>query len=133
MRIPLNDILSIRQSFPKFGQPSIVIVVKEKISLNPFYFYEGGIKEVIKIVQQLKHFAPSDSDPNLLTIVESPFPFGFNLPPPPSESTPNQLPYSPTHPNMSQFDQQPATPPPNSGLSPVCAILVVEYLILLVT
>jgi len=100
MRIPVDDIWSIRQSFPKFGQPNIVIVVKENVSLNPFYFYEGGIKEFLRILQKLKNFAPSDYDPNLYTLVESPLPFGHTLPPPPSESTPNQPPYSPTHPTF---------------------------------
>lgn len=114
VRVPLSNILSIRQSFPSVGNPNIVIVVKERVSLCPFYFYEGGIREVIKIVQQLINLAPSESDPDLFTIVTSPFPFGFQLPPTPSQCTPDQRPYSPTHPNPSYFESNQS----NSSLYP---------------
>jgi len=104
MRIPLDDILSIRQCFPKFGQPSIVITVKEGQSFNPFYFYEGGVPDIIRIIRQILPFAPTESDPNLFVKVEHVLSVG-NLPPPPSEVHPDQTPYSPTH-QRQNFKQQ---------------------------
>jgi hypothetical protein len=85
MRVPLADILTVRQSFPKFGNPSLHIIVTDQVHLLPFYFYEGGVRELIKILQQMIRLSPSQSDPDLYSLSFSSLPFGFHLPPPPSE------------------------------------------------
>jgi len=95
MRVPLDDVISIRQSFPKFGHQSITIVVTEQVSLTPFYFYEGGVRELIRILQQIIPLTPSDRDPDLYTRGAASMPFGLHLPPSPAESR-MQTP-SPTH------------------------------------
>ena len=115
MRIPLDDIATIRQCFPKFGQDSIIITVKEGHALNPFYFYEGGVRDMIRIVRQILPFAPTEGDPDLFTKVQHVLSVDY-LPPPPSESHPDQVPYSATH-----FKQNISGTPPERPGSPLQA------------
>jgi hypothetical protein len=70
IKIPLNQIYSIKKIVPALGSgtPYIIISTDTGIALPPLYFTMGGIKEMFTALKSCAYVTRSDEDSNLFLI-----------------------------------------------------------------
>ncbi|XP_062222237.1 uncharacterized protein LOC133921402 [Phragmites australis] len=66
--LPLSDVRFIRKHTPTFGFYYIIIVLSSGLAFPPFYFYNGGIRELFATLKQHVFIIRSDDDPNLFLV-----------------------------------------------------------------
>lgn len=77
LQIGLKDILSIKRYMPTIGIPYIIIVSKKGVTFPPYYFHEGGVRELFYSLKDYASLVKSDSDPNLFFIYENTDSIGY--------------------------------------------------------
>ncbi|VAI48566.1 unnamed protein product [Triticum turgidum subsp. durum] len=66
--LPLSDVRFIRRHTPTFGLEYIIIVLSSGLAFPPFYFYNGGIRELFATLKQHVFIIRSDDDPNVFLV-----------------------------------------------------------------
>ncbi|CAO1942028.1 unnamed protein product [Urochloa humidicola] len=66
--LPLSDVRFIRRHTPTFGLDYIIIVLSSGLAFPPFYFYNGGIRELFATLKQHVFIIRSDDDPNVFLV-----------------------------------------------------------------
>ncbi|KAL6633680.1 hypothetical protein ACP70R_026351 [Stipagrostis hirtigluma subsp. patula] len=66
--LPLSDVRFIRKHTPTFGFDYIIIVLSSGLAFPPFYFYNGGIRELFATLKQHVFIIRSDDDPNVFLV-----------------------------------------------------------------
>lgn len=52
IKVTVDDIHSIKRYIPSIGYSYIIINTKEGISLSPFYFHQGGIRDFFSVLSR---------------------------------------------------------------------------------
>lgn len=70
IKIPLHQVHSIKRVVPTLGSgtPYVIVSTDKGVALPPFYFTNGGIKELFKALKQCAFVTTSDEDSNLFLI-----------------------------------------------------------------
>jgi len=104
VRIPISDIISIRQCFPKYDNQNLIITVKAGGTFEPFYFMEGGIHELVKTLKQITKVIVTPHDPTLLLLNPSVNNINPLVPPPATATTrtlnPEPAPHAQSQPEL---------------------------------
>ncbi|XP_062220086.1 uncharacterized protein LOC133919648 [Phragmites australis] len=66
--LSLSDVRFIRRHTPTFGSDYIIIVLSSGLAFPPFYFYNGGIRELFATLKQHVFIIRSDDDPNVFLV-----------------------------------------------------------------
>ncbi|AQK54622.1 TBC1 domain family member 15 [Zea mays] len=66
--LPLSDVRFIRKYTPTFGLDYVIIVLSSGLAFPPFYFYNGGIRELFATLKQHVFIIRSDDDPNVFLV-----------------------------------------------------------------
>ncbi|KAK8462949.1 hypothetical protein SEVIR_1G297700v4 [Setaria viridis] len=66
--LPLSDVRFIRRHTPTFRLDYIIIVLSSGLAYPPFYFYNGGIRELFATLKQHVFIIRSDDDPNVFLV-----------------------------------------------------------------
>ncbi|KQK00975.1 hypothetical protein BRADI_3g53040v3 [Brachypodium distachyon] len=66
--LPVSDIRFIRRYNPTFGLEYIIIVLSSGLAFPPFYFYNGGTRELFATMKQHVFIIRSDDDPTLFLV-----------------------------------------------------------------
>ncbi|TVU28212.1 hypothetical protein EJB05_19721 [Eragrostis curvula] len=66
--LPLSDVRFIRRHTPTFGWDYIIIVLSSGLAFPPFYFYNGGVRELFATLKQHVFIIRSDDDPNVFLV-----------------------------------------------------------------
>lgn len=66
--LPLSDVRFIRKHTPTFGFEYIIIVLSSGLAFPPFYFYNGGIRELFATLKQHVYIIRSDDNPNVFLV-----------------------------------------------------------------
>uniref|UniRef100_A0A0D9VK31 TBC1 domain family member 15 n=1 Tax=Leersia perrieri TaxID=77586 RepID=A0A0D9VK31_9ORYZ len=66
--LPLSDVRFIRKHTPTFGFEYIIIVLSSGLAFPPFYFYNGGLRELFATLKKHVFIIRSDDDPNVFLV-----------------------------------------------------------------
>ncbi|GJN22006.1 hypothetical protein PR202_gb09532 [Eleusine coracana subsp. coracana] len=66
--LPFSDVRSIQRHTPAFVSGYIIIVLSSGLAFPPFYFYNGGIRELFATLKQHVFIIRSDDNPNVFLV-----------------------------------------------------------------